>query len=489
MGRIKCIVGTCRNHTDLMREWKRQTCSVHGRDNVLCPCVPPAGYQMFYAQGKTKHEQSIWAKNLQLNIQSWTKNMVVCSEHFIDGYPTREHPYPQKDPKSFVNTKRPIAEVQTQEHADLETIKRSRLDETKEIHSEQTDLHVMHQDDMKKINTLQQQIAEMEAKLQQKEQLLKNQEEQSKFTAKKLKANQNQFHFYTGLTPELFTLLFENILPYTDSLRYWRGPKRAESHDKDDSRNAVRKEILCKEDQFFLWLIKCRLNLKVKDLACRFGISPSVVSSIFSTWTKLLRPILENFIIWPTQSTIAHNLPDRFKEYPKTRAIIDCFELGIQHPKSLKAQAETYSNYKGRNTMKYLIAVTPNVACSFISKGFGGRTSDRKITDKSGIVEKFEEGDDCMADRGFDIEDLLKSKRATLNAPPRTKGKRQLSENEVTKTRRIASARIIVENFIGRMRNFNILRETIPIALSRQIDDIVVCISSLCNLTNGTDQS
>ena len=88
-----------------------------------------------------------------------------------------------------------------------------------------------------------------------------------------------------------------------------------------------------------------------------------------------------------------------------------------------------------------------------------------------------------MADRGFDIEDLLRVDGATLNAPPRTKGKQPLSANEVTKTRRIASVRIYVENFIWLLKRYNILKDTILTNFVRQIDDIVVCLCALCNLS------
>ncbi|XP_077981440.1 uncharacterized protein LOC144436508 [Glandiceps talaboti] len=60
------------------------------------------------------------------------------------------------------------------------------------------------------------------------------------------------------------------------------------------------------------------------------------------------------------------------------------------------------------------------------------------------VLDKVQPGDDIMADRGFVIRDLLALRGATLNIPPFAHGK-QLSTAAVTKTRRIASARIHVE--------------------------------------------
>ena len=46
----------------------------------------------------------------------------------------------------------------------------------------------------------------------------------------------------------------------------------------------------------------------------------------------------------------------------------------------------TWSQYKHYNTIKYLISVTPQGVISFISNGWGGRTSDKYITENSGFL-------------------------------------------------------------------------------------------------------
>jgi len=52
--------------------------------------------------------------------------------------------------------------------------------------------------------------------------------------------------------------------------------------------------------------------------------------------------------------------------------IIDCFEIWIEKPSNLKARAKTWSSYKNKNTVKYLIAITPQGIISYISEGWGG---------------------------------------------------------------------------------------------------------------------
>jgi len=57
---------------------------------------------------------------------------------------------------------------------------------------------------------------------------------------------------------------------------------------------------------------------------------------------------------------------------------------------------------------------------------YDGHASDKAITQSYGIIELLE-GDVVMADRGFDIQDLLVEKRVTLNIPPFLRDRDQLT--------------------------------------------------------------
>ena len=61
--------------------------------------------------------------------------------------------------------------------------------------------------------------------------------------------------------------------------------------------------------------------------------------------------------------------------------------------------------------MKALVGITPTGYFSFVLKLWTGNVSDRYITDKSGLLDKLEEGDAVMADKGFNIRDLLTRKK------------------------------------------------------------------------------
>ena len=72
--------------------------------------------------------------------------------------------------------------------------------------------------------------------------------------------------------------------------------------------------------------------------------------------------------------------------------------------------------------MKLLVGIAPNGAFTFISKLWSGSTSDRKIVQESGLIDLLEEGDHLMADRGFNIRDVLTRRGVKLNIPPFSKG-------------------------------------------------------------------
>ena len=86
------------------------------------------------------------------------------------------------------------------------------------------------------------------------------------------------------------------------------------------------------------------------------------------------------------------------------------------------------------------------------------------ITVDCGYLNKLQAGDVVLADRGFNVEDSVAYRGATLNIPAFTTGKSQLSPGDVESTRRLANVRIHVERVIGSVRQkFQILSATTPL--------------------------
>ena len=220
-------------------------------------------------------------------------------------------------------------------------------------------------------------------------------------------------------------------------------------------------------NQFLMVLMRLRLNAGIQDLGYRFDVHPSTVCRYFSKWLDVLYTKLHVFINWPDRDNLLKTIPMVFrKAFRSCAVIIDCFEVFIERPTSLKARAQTWSNYKKHNTAKFLIGITPQGSVSFISKGWGGRVSDVHLTENSGLLCHLLPGDIVLADRGFTIEESVGLLCAEVKHPPFTRGKPQLIKLEVDTSRQLSQVRIHVERVIGAARQkYMILQSILPISM------------------------
>ena len=291
--------------------------------------------------------------------------------------------------------------------------------------------------------------------------------------------NDKKVNFYTGLPSfEMLNIVFRQIEHFV----------------------ARKSQLLTPFQEFVLTLMKLKLNMPLEDLAYRFNVSVSTISRVFLAWMVAMDTRLSPLIKWPDREDLWRTMPQcfQFSFGKKTTVIIDCFEVFIDRPSNLLARAQTFSSNKHHNTIKVLIGITPQGTISFVSKAWGGRTSDKFLTENCGIMEKLLPGDLVMADRGFTIHEFLVCKQAELAIPAFTRGKDQLDPVDVEKTRGIANVRIHVERVIGLLRRkYTILSGTLPIdylfcnqngsqeAATPMIDRIINVSSALVNLCPG----
>lgn len=295
-------------------------------------------------------------------------------------------------------------------------------------------------------------------------------------TIDSFKGNDEKTNFYTGLPSFLILMHVFNLVC---------------KHVIWTKRNA-----LPQFQEFLLTLMRTKLNLPLQNLAYRFNISVPTVHRIFDRWIDVMNYRLDFLIKWPEREDLGLTMPLVFRKSfgNKVSVIIDCFEVFIDKPSGLIARAMTWSNYKHHNTIKFLIGVTPQGSVSFLSKAWGGRVSDKHISEHCGILRKLEPGDIVLADRGFNIEDSVGFYQAKLHIPAFTRGKKQLSAQEVEETRKIANVRIHVERVIGLVRRkYIILQSTLPIDLVKAksgeslspIDKIARVSCALTNLSES----
>lgn len=223
-------------------------------------------------------------------------------------------------------------------------------------------------------------------------------------------------------------------------------------------------------------LMKLRLNFNFTDLGYRFQVDRTTISKNFDRCIFILFKLFYNskIIRWPERANIILNTPSYFRSTFKEKIIIiiDCFEIVVERAGNLRALAQSYSRYKHRNTLKYLIGITTTGVIVFISDAFGGRASDKFITLKSELLDHLLEGDIVLADKGFLIESEVEEKGASLKMPAFVRNGAQLHPTAVEDSRHTSSIRIHVERVISTLRQkFNVCSDIAPMAaVSKQKD-------------------
>jgi len=162
------------------------------------------------------------------------------------------------------------------------------------------------------------------------------------------------------------------------------------------------RSLITKENCLLLFLMKIKLGITYSALAVFFGIHRTTVARVFSDTLSILSVRTKDFIFWPSKRTVQSLLPKAFEiNYPNCRCIIDCTEIRVEQPSTAEQRVYLYSRYKSCYTIKFLVSITPNGMINFLSKCYGGRSSDTFITTDCGFVSLLEPGDEILADKGF----------------------------------------------------------------------------------------
>ena len=296
-------------------------------------------------------------------------------------------------------------------------------------------------------------------------------------------------HFYTGFpNMEVLELMYGFLDPgdLCENMVFYQPGKEYNQESKEGWKKGPYSK-LGGRDLLLMTLCRLRQGFLEEHLAKLFNISVPAVSRGLISMLNFMYIKLGSLPIWPSREQVDQSMPADFrKKYPTTRCIIDCTEIYTQCPAALRNQSMLYSHYKGRTTYKALVGIIPGGGASFISALYPGSLSDRAIVERCGLLQRklWNVGDSVMADRGFTVDDLLEPLGVSLNIPAFLKGRAQLSKEEVVETQQIASWRIHVERYIGRIKRFHIFDRPIPLAMHGTINQIWTVCAMLVNADN-----
>ena len=454
MPNTNCVVVGCSSSTYQLKKWKETHCDIHGtlHGKGTCICPPPFRLFCFPRAVDVRKKWTHLVNRSEKKNGRWTnwtprEHSRVCSKHFLDKEPTQENPLPTLHlghRKSESGPKRKKLErlppQTTDQHKDsVEEIHES-LDICEDIDAQLDSeipshhvkslpacpIHTKHdhkydfsctcspmcicigckqkeyliRELQDKIEKLESEVIELKKKKRKKESVTQN-----------LLRSDSKVTFYTGLPNlETFYALFHHLEPKASKLKYWRGAKTTKPTIRKykvspRKQGPPRKTLL--EDEFLLTLMKLRLDIFMEDLADRFSIGQASTSNIFNTWIRFLSQELSPLVFFPDRDVVHSTMLQAFREQGSTaRIIIHYTEVKIESPRDLRAQALTWSDYKNHNTIKFLVGVTLQGHVAFISKAWGGRTSDKHIVQHSGFLNHLDPVDESWQIGGFPFKKI-----------------------------------------------------------------------------------
>ncbi len=301
----------------------------------------------------------------------------------------------------------------------------------------------------------------------------------------RIKTDTKACNKYTGMPNyEQFWQVFNYLRKRSNGkLKYWRGSQGTSKHQHFSEAFEIKPGPLRKlslEEEFFLCLVKLKKGHTNYDLAQRFDISETLVSIITSTWFNFME---NEFKLLFEMNDSEENVAECFKDFDGLKVVVDCTEQQVQKSSDLQARKDFFSNYKQRDTLKWMIGLSKNLTVNYCSSAFGGRASDKHIVNSSDtLLAKLTPGKKLMSDRGFPPPEELKAVGVETLIPTfKGRNRNQLTKEEVEHSEYIAKARIHVERIIQRIRTYHILDVTAQLSQKDIYGQMFTCIAYLVN--------
>ena len=277
----------------------------------------------------------------------------------------------------------------------------------------------------------------------------------------------DEFEYITGLSVQEFDILFECVEPYISCMEY------------TDCKNSSKKSFSYRT-QYVIVMMICRHGLDIRFASFLLDKSESTISGIFSSWVIFLSKLFNELEMKAHPLYHLKKMPKAFIEtgHGTTDLVLDAIEFKFEIPSNYEINSLIFSHYKNCTTGKALIGISAHGMGLVFSDIYPGSISD--ITEKTDILNFVSKEHEVMTDRGFSIQDLCVIKGIALNRP-KQKENSQFTVEQIERNFDIASTRIHVERFIGRVRDWRILNNVWPM---NRLDLLSATWQMLCHTVN-----
>lgn len=260
----------------------------------------------------------------------------------------------------------------------------------------------------------------------------------------------------TGLRPNEFDQLVMDVLPDFHQAE----EQRLEREERQRARGGGDKPQLSALEQILMTVIWLRLYPTHDVLGFLFGISQPTVGRYIAHVLPVLQQAGRDTMRMPDPGRKRRRkLPELLTDVPDLAVVVDTFEQLVQRPKQAAERNGWYSGKKRSHTIKSQVTVQEDTGLiTDLSVSCPGRTADITLLKQSGLLERLPPQVGCLGDSAYQgiakLHPLGRSprKRLGVKAPP-------LTEAQVAYNHAFASRRIIVENTLKRVRDFQALTQ------------------------------
>ncbi len=300
-----------------------------------------------------------------------------------------------------------------------------------------------------------------------------------------IKNDDKECRFYTNMpTYKVFKAFFRYLEKRADGqLKYWKGPSTTPKSEHFSARHTKKpgpQRKLSFEEEFFLSVARLKTGYECSHLAKLFGVSEGLVSEVTTTWYNFMEPELKKLFEMKDSDD---NVAACFKDFVGLKVVLDCTEQQVERSSDLQSRKETWSQYKQRDTWKWLIGLSKNLTVNYVSTGHGGRASDKNIINSADtLLDNMKPGEKYMADRAFPPSSELRAVGVKSIIPTfKGRNRNQITAQEAQESEFIARARIHIERIIQRIRTYHILDKVAKLSQKDIFDQMFACCAYLSN--------